>query len=258
VTQPGDNPRRASQQHGEPADEAGAVAHVFVDALTDQCTVSGPDGHHLQRVRRLTPGEIVTAADDTGAWRAYSVGAAHDARVELDARGDVRVAPALAVPLTLAVAVTKGGLDDLVAAATELGVARVIPLRTERAIVRWDAARTTKVRARLASIAREASCQSRRARIPVIEDPVDIRALRDRAGLVVADRGGPGPDALPAPPPDGFTVVVGPEGGLSPGELSELAAAPRLGLGPYVLRAHTAPVAALAVLTVYVASLRAE
>ena len=46
----------------DPAD-ANAVAHVFVEALDDRCEMTGPDGHHLQRVRRLAPGEMVTAAD---------------------------------------------------------------------------------------------------------------------------------------------------------------------------------------------------
>jgi 16S rRNA U1498 N3-methylase RsmE len=50
---------------------ADAAAHVFVDALDDVCDVVGGEGHHLQRVRRLTRGEHITAADGTGRWRPY-------------------------------------------------------------------------------------------------------------------------------------------------------------------------------------------
>ena len=54
--------------------------------------------------------------------------------------------------------------------------------------------------------------------------------------------------ALPAPGPEGWTLVVGPEGGLADEELEALADAPRLALGPHVLRAETAAVAGAAVL----------
>ena len=127
----------------EPAD-ASAVAHVFVDALGDHCEITGPDGHHLQRVRRLTPGEFVTAADDSGAWRLYEVTAVDTGRLELDARGEGEVAGEPAIGVSLAVALTKGGLDDVVAAATELGVRRVTPVSTARTVVRWDATRAQR------------------------------------------------------------------------------------------------------------------
>ena len=67
-------------------------------------------------------------------------------------------------------------------------------------------------------------------------------------GLVVADLEGLGADELPAPPAREWLVAVGPEGGFDDGERAALAAAPRLRLGPFVLRAQTAAVAAAAVL----------
>jgi len=235
-----------------PAD-ANAVAHVFVDALDDHCEITGDDGHHLQKVRRLTPGEIVTLADGSGAWRIYEVTEVADRKLGLTARGEVRIEGAPPIPVALAVALTKGGLDDVVAAVTELGVARVTPVRTTRAVARWDDARARRAVTRLRSVAREAAMQSRRARIPEIDEVVDLSALVGRPGLVVADHGGVGASALPRPdlsrPGAGWTVLVGPEGGLAPEELAGLGAAPRLRLGPHVLRAATAPVAAVAVLT---------
>ena len=89
--------------------------------------------------------------------------------------------------------------------------------------------------------------QSRRARLPVVDDVVDLGALVGTPGLVVADRDGNPVAALGAPGPAGWTVLVGPEGGLAPEELASLAGVPTLGLGPHVLRAATAPVAAAAV-----------
>ena len=100
--------------------------------------------------------------------------------------------------------------------------------------------------------------QSRRARVPIVDDVVDLAAIVDLPGLVVAARDGVGATLLPAPPEPGWTVLVGPEGGLAPAELAILGAAPRLRLGPHVLRAATAPVAAVAVLSAEAARLAPE
>ena len=240
-----------------PAD-VDAVAHVFVDALDDRCEITGPDGHHLQRVRRLTPGESVTAADGSGAWRTYEIVGIDAARLILEARADVLIENPSAIPLSLAVALTKGGLDDVISAATELGVERVIPVRTARSVVRWDDARAARAVARFRTVAREASMQSRRARVPVVDNVVAVNALVGRPGLVVADRTGVAPSVLAPDPEHGWTVLVGPEGGLAPDELSALSDAPRIRLGRHVLRASTAPLAALAVFAAEVQRLRPE
>jgi len=231
-----------------PAD-ADAVAHVFFPALDDGLLVDGDDGHHLQRVRRLATGERVTAADDTGAWRVYEITETNRGRLVLAARGDVEHVAAPSITVALAVALTKGGLDGVVTQATELGVARVIPVETARAVVRWDRDRTARTVAKLRAAAREAATQSRRARLPVIEECATFAAVAARPDLVLAERTGERAGAL-APPASGeWTVLVGPEGGFDPDELERLGAVPRLALGEHVLRAATAPVAALAVLS---------
>ena len=227
---------------------AGAAAHVFVAALADTCTVDGSDGHHLERVRRLQPGEVVTAADGTGAWRVYEISATARGSLTLTATGAVQQEPAPTFEITLAAALTKAGLDDVVAAVTELGVVGVIPLRTDRTVVRWDAARADRVVERLGGVAREAAMQSRRTRIPVIHPATDLGALAGKAGVIVADRSGEPAGRFTAPPSAAWTVVIGPEGGFSDAEFELLGTAPRLSVGPNVLRATTAPVAAVAVL----------
>lgn len=230
-----------------PAD-VDATAHVFVESLDDTCEISGDDGHHLQRVRRVDAGELVTAADDTGAWRLYEVARVGAARLTLHARGEPFRAEEPAVGVELAVALLKHGLDDVVAAVTELGVARITLVRTARCVVRWDDARAAKAVERLQVIAREASMQSRRACIPRVVGVRGIDELAARPGLLIADRAGIGVAELPLPEPPGWTVLVGPEGGLARDDLESLPAAPRLALGPHVLRAVTAPIAAVAVL----------
>jgi 16S rRNA (uracil1498-N3)-methyltransferase len=224
-----------------------AVAHVFVDALDDTCTIGGREGHHLQRVRRLRAGEVVTAADGTGRWRRYEVQSTGSGELSLDAAGAVRIEPELTPIVGLALALTKGGLDHVVARCTELGVDHVEPVRTERSVVRWDDARAAAAVARLRTIVREAAAQCRRARLPEIRPVASLAALAGRPGLVLADRTGRPAGAFTAPGPEGWTVLVGPEGGLTPHEIDRLGpSVPRLALGPHVLRAETAPIAVVA------------
>ena len=247
-----------------PAD-ANAVAHVFVDALDDRCEITGDDGHHLQRVRRLTAGEIVTAADGSGAWRTYAVTEVADRPARRStARGEVEIEPEPPIGVSLAVALTKGGLDDVVAAVTELGVVRVTPVRTARAVVRWDDARARRA-VDPPPVRRPGGGDAE----PPGPDPGDRRGRRPRrrswAGpdLVVADHGGVGavgaPAARPGPARTGLDGPGRTRGWpRARGAGRARARPPRLRLGPHVLRAATAPIAAVAVLTAEAARLRPE
>jgi 16S rRNA (uracil1498-N3)-methyltransferase len=235
-----------------------AVAHLFVDALDDRCEITGADGHHLQRVRRLTRGEYVTAADGSGAWRRYEIVDASTGFLVLEGRTEAYIEPNPLIGVSLAVALTKSGLEDVVAATTELGVARILPVRTARTVVRWDESRAARAVGRFRTVARESAMQSRRATVPVVDDVVELKALVGRPGLVVADPSGVAPSVLEADAATGWTVLVGPEGGLSPDELSWLRASPRVSLGRHVLRATTAPIAAVAVLLAEAARLGPE
>jgi 16S rRNA (uracil1498-N3)-methyltransferase len=232
------------------AADAGAAAHTFSDALDDVVEVVGDDGHHLQRVRRLRAGELVTVADGAGAWRLYRIDSTSAGSLRLSAHGPVMREPELLPRVSLALALTKAGaLETVVARCTELGVARVTPVRMRRSVVRWDDAQAARGLERLRAAAREAAAQSRRARLPEITPVSDLDTVASRPDVLVADRAGAPAGALGAPGSEaGWTVVVGPEGGLDPDELARLGDKPRLGLGPFVLKAETAPIAAVAVM----------
>jgi 16S rRNA (uracil1498-N3)-methyltransferase len=222
-----------------------ATAHVFAERLDDRITVDGDDGHHLQRARRVRVGEAVTVADGYGRWRAYEVDASDKGTVELRATSLVAHEPPLSPRLTVACALTKGQKPELaVQKLTELGVDRVLLVRAARSVVQWDD--DTKVSdafARLDRVAREAAMQSRRARIPVVEGPVETAELATFPGLVVADGHGVPAHELPLPSGGEWVVAVGPEGGFNADELAAFGAVPRLGVGPFVLRAETAAIA---------------
>jgi len=226
-----------------------ATAHVFADRLDDRITIGGDDGHHLQRARRVRAGEHVTVADGYGRWRAYEVAGSDAGVVELDALTLVTHEPALAPRLTVACSLTKGQKPELaVQKLTELGVDRIMLVNAARSVVQWDDTKVSNAFTRLERVAREAAMQSRRARIPVVDGPVVPAELARFAGLVVA-----APDGVAAsdlvPPADGeWVVAVGPEGGFDEDEMRGFGAVPRFAVGPFVLRAETAAIAAAAAL----------
>jgi 16S rRNA (uracil1498-N3)-methyltransferase len=231
-----------------------AVAHTFVAALDDDVTLGDEAAHHLGRVRRVRPGEIITAADGRGWWRPYAVAHVAPGAVELRAQDAPVEEPRLAPRLVVAFALTKGAKPDLVVQKlTELGVDGIVVLGARRTVPQWSDERAGAAVSRLRRIARESAAQCRRARAPDVDGVRPVTELQGRPGLVVADPDGDDPLALPAPAGGEWMLVVGPEGGFDADEVVTLGGE-RLRLAPHVLRAETAAIAGAAVL----ATLRAQ
>jgi 16S rRNA (uracil1498-N3)-methyltransferase len=219
-------------------------------------TITGDAANHIARVLRLAPGDPLTLFDGRGGE--------YTARIEELRKGAVviqvleRSATERESPLslTLAQGVSRGErMDWVVQKATELGVSGIVPLLTERSVVRLDAKQSERKLRHWQAIAVAACEQSGRNKVPEIGAP---RALDDflRRGsearatrLLLSPTGESGIGDLPAP--DGALIVlIGPEGGLAE---SEQRAAVQAGfvavrLGPRILRTETAAVAALALL----------
>jgi 16S rRNA (uracil1498-N3)-methyltransferase len=191
------------------------------------------DRHHLERVLRLRAGEEVTVADDRGGWRRCEFVAGG----ELRPVGEVEHRPAPDPPITVAFALTKGDKPELVVQKlTELGVDRIVPFTAGHSVTRWDGERAAKHMARLRKVAREAAMQSRRPRLPIVEDLATFAGVAGRDGAALADAGGE-PPTLVRP-----VVLVGPEGGWTDEERA--AGLHVVGLGATVLRAETAAIVA--------------
>jgi 16S rRNA (uracil1498-N3)-methyltransferase len=216
-----------------------AVAHVFVADL-EAPELDEPDRHHLSHALRLRPGEEVTVSDGTGRWRRcrYTMGrpGAGGSTVALEPEGPVIYEEPPLPAVGVGFVVTKGSRPEwVVQKLTEVGVDRIVPLSSSRSVVRWDSARAERNIDRLRRVAREAAMQSRRNRLPEVTDLLPFADVAV-AGAALAEAGGAAP-SLERP-----FVLVGPEGGWDRTELARRL--PLVGLGPNVLRAETAAVAA--------------
>lgn len=203
---------------------------AFVDDL-DAPVLSPDDRHHLERVRRLRPGDALSIGDGAGRWRPARFGP------DLVVDGDVVTAPPPRRAVTVAFALTKGDKPELVVQKlVEIGVDRIVPFVADRTVVRWDDAKRARQLDRWRTIAREAAAQAHRVRWATVEPVATFAAVAALPGATLTHPDG---DPLTAAT---TTLLIGPEGGWSPEE--EAAGLPRVRLGPHVLRAETAALVA--------------
>ncbi len=211
-----------------------ALPLVFV-ASVEQPELDEADEHHLRKALRLRDGDAVGLSDGKGHWRQARLGS--DA-VEVD--GEVTFESAPTEPLTVGFCPIKGERSEwFVQKLTELNVDRIIPLISDRGVVRWNEQRSAKLAARFRVTVREAAMQSRRVWLPTVEAPMSVGDALALPGAALAD-----PDGRVATSAD-RTLFVGPEGGWSD---NERAGADLICLPGAVLRAETAAIAAAVVL----------
>jgi 16S rRNA (uracil1498-N3)-methyltransferase len=218
-------------------------------------------GRHVQ-VRRLQPGDDLRLFD--GAGGEWSAQVTRMGKRDVDVRVGAHEPVDRELPFALEIALgmpTNERMDALIEKATELGVAAIQPLQTERSVLRLDGDRAARRVAHWQAVAVGASEQSGRTRVPVV---APVRGL----GSWLAAQPEPAPHSgrfvmstgsAPAlaraftPVPQGrWLALSGPEGGLTADE--EAAAATRgftrISLGGLILRADTAPLAWLAQMAV--------
>jgi len=225
-------------------------------AIGSELDLPAQAAEHVARVLRMAPGAPLTVFNGDGHdYDAVILAVGKRAvtlRVE-QCRGIDNESP---LQLTLAQGVARGEkMDLIVQKATELGVARIVPLLTERSEVKLDAARVEKRLAHWRAVAASACEQSGRARLPEVTAAVPLRdwlgGLADDGALRLAllPEGTQQARALDFDHAGGL-LVVGPEGGLGERDVALLLEAGFTGLrlGPRILRTETAGLAALAAL----------
>ena len=231
-----------------------ARRRFFVETVEDgRAVVRGEQAHHLYHVLRVKPDQVFELSDRRRLYLGR-VTAAQSSVIEFAVDQELPAGPALPKVTLLAAVFKFDRLEWMVEKATELGVERIVPVvaaRTELALARAAARRVERWR----RIAFEAAQQSRRLAPPEIAEvtPFD-RAVRETApggGRWMLDETRGGAESRERlTPGSGAALLVGPEGGWTDKERTmalESGFVP-VGLGPLILRAETAAIAALAVL----------
>lgn len=220
-----------------------SLPRLYVDETLAAGASITVDGNYLATVLRLGPGDKVKLFDDrTGEWLAEIVEAGKK-RVSLHVGERLREREAVPDLWLVFAPVKRGRIDWLVEKATELGVARLLPVITRRTIV--DRLNLDRLRAH----AVEAAEQCERTALPLLDEPRKLDAVLkdwpvDRALYFADEAGG---DAF-APAPGPAAILVGPEGGFTDEERAAIRALPQarpVSLGPRILRADTAALAAI-------------
>ncbi|HEV8131204.1 MAG TPA: 16S rRNA (uracil(1498)-N(3))-methyltransferase [Acidobacteriota bacterium] len=209
--------------------------------------------HHARDVLRLPAGAPVRVIDGRGAiyQGIFDPGTGRVRVQQTDA------AKPFTCGVTLAVALLKGEQWDwFLEKSVEIGVSRIVPLITERGVVKLREREFEKKRNRWRQIAISALKQSGQAFLPHVEKPVSLETICGAEGnspgarWILSERGGASLKAVLVPDLKHITLLVGPEGGWSKGELRAATdeGFEPVSLGSQVLRAETAPIYALSVI----------
>lgn len=224
----------------------------------------GAEHHYLTRVLRLRLGDAVVLLDGGGRLGAARVARVDAEQVELGWES-ATTAQASGPQVILLGGLLKGDKQDFVIQkATELGASEVVPVLCQRSVPQLGEERAEKRQQRWARIALAAAQQCRRPDVPRVLGPTPLAAALQACALdptplsLLLYEGPaaplhallPGSSELAPPALSAVRLLVGPEGGFTDAEVAAATAAGFLpaSLGPRILRAETAVVAALAVL----------
>ena len=230
-------------------------SHVDMPLQADAELVLPEDvAAHLLRVLRLQVGDACVLFNGDGHdydARITSIGK-REARAEITAAR--RVDNESPLRITLLQGIARGEkMDWILQKATELGVARILPVTSERSEVKLDAQRADKRLAHWRGIVVAACEQSGRAVLPEVAPPQSLAqaaGLREGRGFILDPFAEASLSSVRDAPLRACTIAIGPEGGWSPRDREQLVAAGYEGLrlGPRVLRTETAGIAAIAAL----------
>lgn len=233
---------------------------VFLGELPDplpsvgsSVVLDGPEGRHAATVRRIRPGEQVIIADGAGRGIRGPVTEAVKSSITVEVR-QTMITPEPKIKIAVAQALAKGDRSDIaLEMITELGASMIIPWQSARSIVRWSGDRADKSHAKWQATVREATKQSRRLRIPLVDQLASTRQLATKINdhdltLILHEEATLRLPELTLPDSGRIMIIVGPEGGIAPDELDLLTAAggQPVSISDGVLRTSTAAAVAIA------------
>ena len=228
----------------------------FIPQLyNEEMSITGVDAKHIGKVLRMQPGDKLQIVSDDGVSALAEITAISESTVTVHCLEVLAESHEPAVKITLAQGLAKGEkMDFIIQKAVELGVYSIVPVAMEHSVVRLDGAKADKKVERWQKIAEAAAKQSKRDIIPQVQAVQSVSQMlannncktkiiayecEDRMSLKTALR--------EAGQLDDLLLIIGPEGGISEGELSKAreAGAVPVSLGRRILRAETAGLVAM-------------
>lgn len=231
----------------------------FVPQLyNEEMYIEGVDARHISKVLRMQPGDKLQIVSDDGVSAMAAITAIDSERVSVRCLEKLAESHEPRVKLVLAQGLAKGEkMDFIIQKAVEMGVYSIIPVAMEHSVVRLDGAKAAKKVERWQKIAESAAKQSKRDLIPQVQ-PVQSMAemlascdcetkiiayeCEDRLSLKAALKAAEAAGGIHE-----LLLMIGPEGGISGGELelARQAGAVPVSLGRRILRAETAGLVAI-------------
>lgn len=236
------------------------MQQIFVDQKHIACgrlTVTGEDAHHLATVLRMTPGERLRVSTTENNSYLCEVECADPDGVTVRILEEVSTTEPDTL-IRLFQALPKGDrMEMIVEKAVELGVHTIVPVEMERCVVKWDEKKKANRLRRYRAIAESAARQSKRSRIPEVagvvtflqavelaqECDVQLVPYECKEGMAAT-----GEALKKIRPGRSVAIIIGPEGGFAPSEISLLSAKGTMdiiSLGKRILRTDTAAVTAM-------------
>ena len=228
----------------------------FIPQLyNEEMTITGVDAKHIGKVLRMQPGDKLQIVSDDGVSALAEVAAITESTVTVRCLEKLAESHEPAVKITLAQGLVKGEkMDFIIQKAVELGAYSIVPVAMEHSVVRLDGSKADKKVERWQKIAEAAAKQSKRDIIPQVQDVQTMKEMlanndcktkiiayecEDRMSLKTALR--------EAGQMEDLLLIIGPEGGISEGELVKAreAGAVPVSLGRRILRAETAGLVAM-------------
>ncbi len=230
------------------------MPRFFKEFFEDAPFIEGDDARHISKSLRMKIGEPLTVCDTKGTDYKCVISGCSSDRVELEILERVKNNTEPTVFVTLYLCLTKGDkMDTAVKQAVEMGASKIVPVLSTNCVSRPDEKTLTKKQERWQKIADEAAGQSGRGILPEVGGCVSLKTVakivkNDDLCLFFYEIGGK-PLSKIGEETKNISVIIGPEGGFSKeeAEMLETIGARVTTLGPRILRAETAPVAALAI-----------
>lgn len=230
------------------------VTRVYIDAVLASDTVvelPREPASHLAKVLRARNGDPLVLFNGDGREYPGAVEQVRGARVTAVVGAAAEVDRESPLAITLVQCVPRGDrMDFIIQKATELGVARIVPVLSQRSVVRLDEGQKLSKAAHWRAVAVSACEQCGRNRLPVVQIPaplIDYLANSPAAAHRFVLDPEPASAAAPGGLDAAVELAIGPEGGFGDGELDafRLAGFRPVRLGPRILRTETAAIAAL-------------